>query len=78
MVDAIREAGICRTAAEVEIRLARVPQRPFANLLVKIEEARLVGDVRAWLCRHEAARRGRGDGRLLIAWTLTEETPRSD
>ncbi len=38
MRDAIREARIDGITAEVEVRLARMTQRPFANAFVQIEE----------------------------------------
>jgi hypothetical protein len=37
MLDAIREARIGLVAAKVEIRLAGMADRPFADLLVEVE-----------------------------------------
>src|SRR3546814_8751989 len=73
MLDAIGEAGIHRLAAEMEVGLARVPHRPAADAVVEVEQARLVGDLRAWLRGHEAARRRGRDRRLLVAGPLTDE-----
>src|SRR5690606_13457016 len=74
MLDAIREAGIDLLPAEMKIRLARMAQRPFADLFVEIEQARLVGHFRARLGRHQPARRRRGNGLLHIARSLPQET----
>src|SRR5688572_1845094 len=59
MLDAIREAGIGGRAAEMEVGLAGMADRPFADLLVEVEQAGLVGDLGARLGRDEAARRRR-------------------
>ena len=64
MLDAIREAGVRRIAAEVEIGLAGMADRPFADAVVEIEQAGLVGDFGARLGRDQAARRGRRNRRL--------------
>ena len=45
MIKAIGEAGVDRLAAEVEVGLARMAERPFADLVVQIEQARLVRHV---------------------------------
>src|SRR3546814_1293067 len=76
MVDAIGKARIGRTPAEMEIGLAGMAERPLADLLVEIEQARLVGDLRARLGRHQAARRSRRNRRLLVSGTLAEEAAR--
>src|SRR5690349_7967119 len=78
MLDAIREAGVRRIAAEVEVGLAWVTHRPFADAVVEIEQARLVGNFRARLRRHQAAWWGRRNRRLLIAGTLANEAARAD
>ena len=78
MLDAIREAGIGLIAAEMEIGLAGMADRPFADLLVEIEQAGLVGDLGARLGRDEAARRRRRDRRLLVARPLADEAARAD
>ena len=78
MVDAIREAGIGRLPAEMEIGLAGMPDRPFADLLVEIEKAGLVGHFRARLGRDEPARRCWRDRRLLVARPLANEAAWSD
>jgi hypothetical protein len=51
MLDAVGKAGVRLVAAEVEVGLAGVTDRPFADLLVEIEQAGLVGDLRARLGR---------------------------
>jgi hypothetical protein len=66
MLDAIREAGIGRVAAEVEIGLTRMAHRPFADLLVEIEQAGLVGDLRA---RLGGTRRRGGAGGIGACWS---------
>src|SRR5207237_4673724 len=78
MLDAIREARIGLIAAEVEIGLAGMADRPFADPLVEIEQAGLVGDLGARLGRDEAARRRGRDRRLLVARPLTDEAARTD
>jgi len=78
MCDAIGESGVRLLAAEVEVGLARVTHRPFADAVVQIEQAGLVGYLRARLGRNKAARRSRRDGRLLVAGSLTDETARTD
>src|SRR5688572_4402855 len=59
MLDAIREARIGLRSAEMEIGLAGMADRPFADLLVEVEKAGLVGDLGARLGRDEPARRRR-------------------
>src|SRR6476469_5180002 len=78
MLDTIREAGIGRLSAEVEVGLARMTHRPLADAVVEIEQAGLVGDFGARLGWHQAARRGRRNRRLLVAGTLTDETTGAD
>jgi hypothetical protein len=78
MIDAIREARIYRHTAEMKIRFAGVAKRPAANTLIQIKQRRFVGHFGAWLGRYKAAWRGRWDGRLLIAGTLTHEAAGSD
>ena len=78
MVDAIGEAGVGRLAAEVEVGLAGMAERPFADAVVQIEQAGLVGDLGARLGRHQAARRGRRDRRLGVAWALANEAAGAD
>ena len=78
MLHAIGEAGVGLLAAEVEIGLAGVTNRPFADAIVEVEQARLVGDFRARLGGDQAARRGGGDRRLLIAGTLANEAAGAD
>ena len=73
MFHAIREAGIDRFAAEMEIRFARVPHGPAANLVGKIQQAGLVGDGWVRLCRNETPRRCRRDRGLLIARALLHQ-----
>src|SRR3546814_4791230 len=76
MFDAIGEAGVHRFAAEMEIRLARMAHRPFADALRQVQQRRLARNVRAGLGGNQAARRGRGDRRLLVARPLTQEAAR--
>jgi hypothetical protein len=78
MLDAIWETGIGQLAAEIEIRLARMADRPFADAIIKIEQAGLVGDLGTGLCRDKPARRRGRDRRLLLAWTLANEAARTD
>ena len=78
MLDAIGEAGVHLVAAEVEVRLAGVAHRPAADAVVKVEQRGLVGDLRARLGRHKAARRGRRNRRLLVARALTQEAAGAD
>ena len=49
MLDAIGKARVRRLAAEIEVRLARVADRPFADAIVELEKARFVGDLGARL-----------------------------
>src|SRR5688500_20228212 len=58
MLDAIREARVGRLAAEVEVGLAGMAERPFTDTVVQIEQAGLVGALRAWLRRDQPPRRG--------------------
>jgi hypothetical protein len=76
--DAVREARIGGLTAKVKIGLAGMTHRPLADAVVEIEQARLVGNLRARLGRDEAARRGRRDRRLLIARTLSNKAARTD
>src|SRR4051812_3091275 len=78
MLDAIGKAGVRLLAAEMEIGLAGMADRPFADLLVEIEQAGLVGNFRARLGRNEPARRGRRDRRLLLAGRLANEAAGAD
>src|SRR3954463_10747966 len=78
MLDAIGKAGIGGRPAEMEIGLAGMADRPFADLLVEIEQAGLVGDLRARLGGNQAARRRRRDRRLLLARSLADEAARAD
>src|SRR4029078_1646486 len=76
MLDAVREARGRRLPAEVEVGLARMPHRPFADAIVQIEEAGLVGDLGARLGRHQSARRRGRDRRVLVSPTPPgEDTP---
>ena len=78
MFDAIGEARVRRLAAEVEVGLARMADRPFADPLIEVEQARLVGDVGARLGGHDPARRGRGERSRLLVRMLGEEAARAD
>ena len=78
VIHAIGEARVHLVTAEVEVRLTRMAHRPAANAVVQIEQAGLVGHFLAGPCGHEAARRGRGDGGLLIAGPLTQEATGAD
>ena len=78
MLDAIGEAGVGWFAAEIEVGLTWMPHRPLADTVVEVEQAGLVGNLRARLGRHEAAGRGRRDWRLLIAGTLADEAAGTD
>lgn len=59
MFDAIGKARVHRFAAEMEIRLARMAHRPFADALREIEQARLVLIFGVELLWHQPARRRR-------------------
>src|SRR5690349_9293018 len=52
--DAIGKAGVGRLAAEVEVGLAGMAHRPFADAVVEIEQAGLVGDLGARLGRNQS------------------------
>src|SRR6185503_13945852 len=78
MVDAIRKAGVRLLTAEMEIGLARVTDRPFANAVVEVEQPGLVGDFGTRLGGDEAARRRRRDRRLLLARPLADEAAGTD
>jgi hypothetical protein len=52
MLHAIREAWVRRISAEMEVGLAGVAHRPFANAVVEFEQAGLVRDFRAWFRGH--------------------------
>src|SRR5437763_4982930 len=78
MLDAIGESRIRLLAAEMEIRLAGVTDRPFADAVVEIEQARLVSDFGARLGRDKSTRRCRRDRGLLVAGALTDEAAGAD
>ena len=78
MLDAIGEARIGLLAAEVEVRLAGMADRPFADAVVQFEQAGLVGHFAARLGRYQPARRGRRNRRLLLARTLADEPARAE
>src|SRR5207253_5898694 len=78
MLDAIRKARVRRVAAEMEIGLAGVANRPLADAVVEIEQRSLVGDFGARLGGDEAARRRGRDRRLLVAGTLADEPAGTD
>src|SRR5579875_2379970 len=78
MLDAIGKARIGRFAAKVEIGFSRVPHRPFADPVIEIEQARLVGNFGAWLCRDQPPGRSRRDRSLLLARTLPDESTGAD
>src|SRR5689334_18353032 len=65
MIEAIRETGIHRASAEMEIGFARMAERPLADTIVEIEQAGLARDIGRRLCRHQAPRRRRRNRRLL-------------
>lgn len=73
MLDAIWEARVHRFTAEVKIWLAGVAHGPFADLFGKVEQARLIGNFRAGLGGHKAARRRRRNRGLLIARALAQK-----
>src|SRR5581483_9581713 len=70
MLDTIGKTWVHRLAAKVEIRLAGMADRPFADLVVEIEQPGLVAYLGAglgryqpsWRCRR-AERRRFGNGR---------------
>src|SRR3546814_13444475 len=63
MLHAIRKAGIGGLPAEVEIRLARMADRPFADLVAGVEKRGLALDLLARLGRNGTARRRGRTGR---------------
>src|SRR6185503_17954256 len=65
-------------AAEMEIGLAGMAQRPFADAVVQIEQAGLVGHFGARLGRNQPPRRGRRDRRLGVAGSLANEAAGAD
>ena len=78
MFDAIGEARVHLLAAKVEIRFARMAQRPLADTVVEVEQRRLARDLGRRLGRHQSARRrGRGRG-LLLAGRLAHEATGAD
>lgn len=62
----------------MKVSLARMPHRPTADPVIEIEQAGLVSNVGARLCRNTAAWRGRGYRRLLVARTLTNKPARAN
>ena len=78
MLDAIGVAGVGLLAAEMEVGLAGMAHRPFADAVVELEQAGLVGDFGARLGRDQAARRGRRDRRLRVAGALADEAAGTD
>ena len=78
MLDAIGEAGVGGLTAEVEVGLAGVALGPFADAVVEVEQAGLVGDLGARLRWNQAARRRGRDRRLLLARTLADEAAGAD
>lgn len=78
MFDTIREARVHRCTAEVKVRLTWMTHWPTADLVRQIEQACLVGNLRARFGRNETPRRGRWDRSLLVTGALTEEAARPD
>src|SRR6185369_3642231 len=78
MLDAIGEAGVRLLAAEMEVGLPGMADRPFADAVVQIEQRGLVGDFRARLGGDQSARGSGRDRRLLVARTLAHEAAGAD
>jgi hypothetical protein len=78
MVDAIGKAGVHLLAAEVEVRFARMADRPAADAVVEVEQAGLFGDRGAGPGGNKTARWGRWDRRLLVARALAKEATGTD
>lgn len=78
MIDAIREAGVHRLAAEVEVGLSGMAERPFADAVVKLEQTRLVRHFGRRLGGNEATRRRRRARGLLFARSLAQEASGTD
>src|SRR5699024_2179922 len=78
MLDAIGKAGVGLLTAEIEVGFAGMAHRPLADAVVEVEQAGLVGDLRARLGRNQAARRRGRDRRLLLAGTLADEAAGTD
>ena len=73
MLNTIGKAGIHGSPAKMEIRLARMANRPAAYTVIQIKQAGFFGNLRAGLGRNQAARRSRGDRCLLIAGALAHK-----
>ena len=78
MIKAIREAGIDLIATEMEIGFTGMAQRPFANLVVQIQQASLVSHFRGRFGRDETAWRCGLRRRLLFSGQGTHEAARTD
>src|SRR3546814_2486853 len=77
MFDAIRKAWIYLLTAEMEIGFAGMSHWPFADFIGQIEQAGLIRNFRAGLCRNQTTGWSRWDRRLLISWSLSQK-PRSE
>lgn len=78
MRDAIRKTGVYLVTTEVECRLARMADWPFADPVIEIEQCRFASDFGAWLGRHQPTWRCGGGWRRLIARSLTKKSARPD
>src|SRR5215203_2274887 len=78
MLHAIWKARVRRLAAEVEIGLAGMAERPFADAVVKVEQAGLVSNFGARLGWDQTARRSRRNRRLRVARSLADKAARTD
>ena len=78
MLDAIGESGVHLFTAEVEIGFTRMAHWPAAYAIIEIQQAGLVGHLRAGLGGDQTARRGWRDRRLLITWPLPQKAAGTD
>src|SRR3546814_17226948 len=77
MFDAIRKAWIYLLTAEMEIGFAGMSHWPFADFIGQIEQAGLIRNFRAGLCRNQTTGWSRWDRRLLISWSLEQKPTRA-
>ena len=77
MRDAVREAGVHLVTTKMEIGFAGMPDWPFADFFVEIEQARFARDFGTRFGGNETTRR-RGCGRRrLIARALAQKPTRA-
>src|SRR3546814_19276313 len=77
MFDAIRKAWIYLLTAEMEIGFAGMSHWPFAEFIGQIEQAGLIRNLRAGLCRNQTTGWSRVDRRLLLVWSVSQKPTRA-